>query len=87
MAVSQGKSAIFTFENHVLDNGIGSYVYHAMNGFPGVSLFKSFGYPCTPIEHGSIEEVEKLYSLDAKQLANQILAELDNAGIKKSYTA
>lgn len=86
-SASQGKSAIFTFENHVLDNGIGSSVYHAMNGFPGVSLFKSFGYPCTPIEHGSITEVEKQYSLDVQQLTSLILVELEGSGIKKSYTA
>jgi 1-deoxy-D-xylulose-5-phosphate synthase len=84
---AKGKSAIFTIENHVLDNGIGSYIYQMIDGLSEVSLFKSFGYPCLPIEHGNIEEIEELYSLSSKLLTEQMLIYLEEAGIKKSYTA
>lgn len=84
---SKGKAAVFTIENHVLDQGIGAAVYRSCDGFKNINLFQSFGYPAQPIPHGDIGEIEKIYGLTIEQISSDISTALDSHGIQSSYSA
>ena len=35
--------------------------------------FKSFGFPSVPIEHGTVDELDKKYGTDAQTIADTII--------------
>lgn len=75
---AQNKFAIFTLENHVLDGGVGKAIQNLLFDFlqeTGI-LFDSFAFPNEPIEHGSIKDIEKHYSLDGQNIYKQVEAKL-----------
>lgn len=61
----KGRKAVITIEDNVLSGGfgeqIGSFLEEA-----GISVkFKRFGFPKTPIIHGTVAQIDKHYGVDA----------------------
>ncbi len=72
-AAIRGKKGIFTLENHSHPGGVGTYFLSEFFTDIQGKVFHSFGYPSLPIEHGSMEELENKYGLDASGIARKIL--------------
>ena len=70
--IIRSKSFIFTLENHVHQGGMGYSLQNQFSYLLKNKTFKSFAYPESPIPHGSIKEIEKMYGLDAESVAKSI---------------
>lgn len=72
---------VITIEDGILHGGLGTSVMEMINesGIEGVHL-KCYGYDDVFVKHGSVEELEKLYGLDAKSIALsvQVLQQMRN---------
>ena len=66
---------IVVIEDNILKGGLSSEVEEIIlkNKLENIK-FLAFGYPDKFIQHGKIEEVEKLYGLDVESIYNKILA-------------
>ena len=65
---------VITIEDNILTGGLTSHIEHLLikNGMENIK-FKGFGWKDSFIQHGKVEELEKLYGLDAESIANYIL--------------
>lgn len=61
-----------TIEDNVINGGLASQVKELIINNPNV-IGKYFAYPDEFIKHGSCDELEKLYGMDAESIANKIL--------------
>lgn len=72
---------VITIEDGILHGGLGTSVMEMINEarIEGVHL-KCYGYDDVFVKHGSVEELEKLYGLDAKSIALsvQVLQQMRN---------
>ena len=79
----KNKMGIFTIENHGLLGGMASIIktelYQELRALP----FQAFGYPDIPIEHGSVDIIEKKYRMDADSIFADIISKL-GSGITAS---
>ena len=68
---------VVTIEDNILKGGLSSEIEDIIieNKLEGIK-FLPFGYPDKFIQHGKVEEVEKLYGLDIDSIYNKILAKL-----------
>ena len=72
MSIRKTKNVI-TIEDGILKGGLGSSVMEFINEYKIEDVFvKMYGYDDVFIQHGSVEELEKLYGLDAKSIALSI---------------
>ena len=64
---------VITIEDGILKGGLGSSVMEFINEYKIEDVFvKMYGYDDVFVQHGSVEELEKLYGLDAKSIALSI---------------
>jgi len=63
---------IITIEDNVLTAGFGQSVLAALNKYGSRTPVMMFGWPDKFIEHGTCEELEKAYGLDAETLTERI---------------
>ena len=64
---------VITIEDGILKGGLGSSVMEFINEYKIEDVFvKMYGYDDVFVQHGSVEELEKLYRLDAKSIALSI---------------
>lgn len=64
---------VITIEDGILKGGLGSSVMELINEYKIEDVFvKMYGYDDVFVQHGSVEELEKLYGLDAKSIALSI---------------
>lgn len=64
---------VITIEDGILKGGLGSSVMEFINEYKIEDVFvKMYGYDDVFVQHGSVEELEKLYGLDAKSIALNI---------------
>ena len=63
---------VITIEDGTIINGLGTAVQEIIlnNKIEGVKI-KSYAYPDKYIEHGSVEELEKIYGLDEETIQNE----------------
>jgi len=63
---------VITIEDGTIINGLGTAVQEIIlnNKIEGVKI-KSYAYPDKYIEHGSVEELEKIYGLDEEKIQNE----------------
>ena len=72
MSIRKTKNVI-TIEDGILKGGLGSSVMELINEYKIEDVFvKMYGYDDVFVQHGSVEELEKLYGLDAKSIALSI---------------
>ena len=72
MSIRKTKNVI-TIEDGILKGGLGSSVMEFINEYKIEDVFvKMYGYDDVFVQHGSVEELEKLYGLDAKSIALSI---------------
>ena len=72
---SQCKTKKFiTIEDNIIDGGLASQIKNIVMDEKGISG-KYYAYPDEFIKHGSCEELEKLYGMDAESIANCIVIE------------
>jgi 1-deoxy-D-xylulose-5-phosphate synthase len=64
---------VITIEDNVKTGGMGSMIATLLKEKQVECKFKIFAFPDTPITHGSIDELDKLYGLDAASIASKIL--------------
>lgn len=63
---------VITIEDNVKIGGMGSMIATLFEEKNVNCKFKIFAFPDKPIIHGSIDELDKLYGLDAKTIASKI---------------
>lgn len=63
---------VITIEDNVKIGGMGSMIATLFEEKNIGCKFKIFAFPDTPITHGSIDELDKLYGLDAGTIASKI---------------
>lgn len=70
----QKTKKVITIEDNILTGGLASHIEHLLieNKLESVK-FKSFGWNNSFVEHGKVEELEKLYGLDVESIVNYIL--------------
>ena len=64
--------SVITIEDNVKIGGMGSMIGTLLEENHIDCKFKIFAFPDQPITHGSIDELDKLYGLDAKTIASKI---------------
>lgn len=64
---------VITIEDNVKTGGMGSMIATLLEEKQVECKFKIFAFPDTPITHGSVDELDKLYGLDAASIASEIL--------------
>ena len=68
---------VITIEDNIIDGGLGSSVIEAVEEkIPFKVKAKKFGYPDEFIKHGSVDEIEKQYGLDAESIVKYCLKEM-----------
>lgn len=69
---AKGKKLVVTIEDAAITGGIGSLTAAALcEAGTGVPLLRC-AFPDTPVTHGSIAELDKLYGLDAESIIKKI---------------
>lgn len=63
---------VVTIEDNVKTGGMGSMIGTLLKEKQVECTFKIFAFPDKPITHGTIDELDKLYGLDAVSIANKI---------------
>lgn len=63
---------VVTIEDNVLSGGFGEHIAALLLKNDVHCIFRSFGFPSQPIEHGSIDELDKKYGVDAQTIADTI---------------
>ena len=63
--------SVITIEDNVKIGGMGSMIGTLLEENHIDCKFKIFAFPDQPITHGSIDELDKLYGLDAKTIASK----------------
>ena len=63
---------VITIEDNVKTGGMGSMIATLLTEKQVECRFKIFAFPDIPVTHGSIDELDKLYGLDAASIASKI---------------
>ena len=71
-SISKTKSVI-TIEDSTIIGGLGSTIEDIMvkNNMQDIK-FKSYAYPDVFVQHGSVQEIEKIYGLDEESIIKSI---------------
>ncbi len=64
--------AAVTIEDNVLSGGMGEHISSVLLSHGIRCFFKSFGFPSEPIIHGTVNELDAYYGIDAKHIADTI---------------
>lgn len=72
LASAMKAKMVITIEDNVLAGGFGEHIGNLLSE-SGVNVkFKRFGFPKTPIIHGSIEEIDRHYKVDKDSILKYI---------------
>ena len=66
------KKLVITIEDNVLAGGFGEQIGNLLTEANVNVKFKRFGFPKSPIIHGSISEIDKHYGVDSDSISNYI---------------
>lgn len=75
LATAMKTKYVITIEDNVKIGGMGSMIATLLSEKNVNTKIKIHAFPDTPITHGSIDELDKLYGLDAASIAEGILKE------------
>lgn len=69
---------VITLEDNIKSGGIGEHISKIILEAGVLCKFKAFGFPQEPIVHGTTDELDKKYGVDAKSVSEYIVKELKN---------
>lgn len=72
LASAMKTGNVITIEDNVKIGGMGSMIASLLEEKSVKCKFRIFAFPDTPVTHGSVDELDKLYGLDAKTIASKI---------------
>ncbi len=72
LASAMKTGNVITIEDNVKIGGMGSMIATLLEEKNVKCKFRIFAFPDTPVTHGSVDELDKLYGLDAKTIASKI---------------
>ncbi len=69
----QKTKKVITIEDNILTGGLASHIEHLIvkNELENIK-FKSFGWKDSFVQHGKVEELEKLYGLDVESIVKNL---------------
>lgn len=72
LAAVKKTGAAAVIEDNIKSGGLGEHIAAVLleNGIK--CKFRSFAYPLSPIEHGTVDELDRKYGLDAKSISETI---------------
>lgn len=70
-SVMKTKAAV-TIEDNVLSGGMGEHIANMILSHGIQCFFKAFGFPSEPIIHGTTDELDKYYGMDAQHITDII---------------
>lgn len=73
IAAAMKTGCVVTIEDNVRSGGFGEHIADILAENNVHCGFKAFGFPLTPIEHGSVDELDKKYGMDADTIAKTII--------------
>lgn len=72
IATAMKTGSVITIEDNVKTGGMGSMIASLLEEKQVECKFKIFAFPDTPITHGTIDELDKLYGLDTLSIISYI---------------
>lgn len=76
IAAAMKTSFTVTIEDNVKSGGMGEHIAEILLSHNVKTKFKAFAYPPEPIVHGTNDEIDKKYGLDAESVSEYIVKEL-----------
>ncbi|MCC8169683.1 MAG: 1-deoxy-D-xylulose-5-phosphate synthase, partial [Oscillospiraceae bacterium] len=76
LATAMKTKYVVTIEDNVKIGGIGSMIATLLSEKNVGAKVKIYAFPDSPITHGTVDELDKLYGLDADSIADEISREL-----------
>ncbi len=73
IAAAMKTGTVITIEDNVLSGGFGEHIAALLMDKGIKCAFKSFGFPSVPIEHGTVDELDKKYGTDAQTIADTMI--------------
>ena len=73
IASAMKTKRVITIEDNVKISGMGSMVATLLSEKQVDCKFKIYAFPDMPITHGSINELDRLYGVDAETIANEVI--------------
>ncbi len=73
LASAMKTGNVVTIEDNIKSGGMGEHIAEALLGRNVQCRFKAFAFPNEPIVHGSVDELDKKYGMDAQSIAGSIV--------------
>ena len=77
IAQAMKTKAVITIEDNVISAGLGEHIAHIILSSGVDCYFKSFAFPTEPIVHGTVDELDKKYGMDADSVAVKVMRGLN----------
>lgn len=71
LATAMKTNAVITIEDNILSGGLGEHIASLLISKNVHCYFKSFAFPNEPIIHGTVEQLDKHYNMDAACIADK----------------
>ncbi len=75
---SKKTGFVVTIEDNIKSGGFGEHISEILISNNIYCKFKAFAFPQEPIVHGTVDELDNKYGLDASTISNYIIEELNN---------
>ena len=73
---SENAKLVITIEDNVKSGGLGEHIAEVLLSNGVNCKFKAFAFPTEPIVHGTVDELDKKYGMDAQSIAEYITKEI-----------
>lgn len=78
LKTAQKTNFIVTIEDNIKSGGFGEHIAEILISNSLSCKFKTFAFPLEPIVHGTVDELDKKYGVDAENIAKYITKEIKN---------
>ncbi|MBQ3125090.1 MAG: 1-deoxy-D-xylulose-5-phosphate synthase [Clostridia bacterium] len=75
---AQKTKFVITLEDNIKSGGMGEHIAEILLSQGIVCKFKAFAFPCEPIVHGTVGELDEKYGVDTVTVSEYIIKELKN---------
>lgn len=77
IAQAMKTKAVVTIEDNVISGGMGEHIANIILSAGVDCYFRSFAFPTEPIVHGTVDELDRKYGMDADTIADTIMKGLN----------